>query len=163
MNQRDLGFGENAAKADASNWDKAKVLEFVGGLLARQQYDAVFTLLPTAETHGHHRAAAELARQAIAALPASHRPVLLGAEAQSRAEIPMRFEGRPPALVFDRTARFGYREALSYQIVANWVIAEHKSQGLFQMDCGKHDMEEFWVLEGGENAMHRVEEWKGRL
>jgi hypothetical protein len=52
-------------------------------------------------------------------------------------------------MVFDRGAAFGYHNALDYQIVVNWVIAEHKSQGLFQMDAGKHDQEQFWLLDAG--------------
>jgi hypothetical protein len=38
----------------------------------------------------------------------------------------------------------GYRDALSYQIVVSWVIAEHKSQGLFQSEYEQHELEEFW-------------------
>ena len=57
------------------------------------------------------------------------------------------------------------RSALNYQIVVNWVIAEHKSQGLFQRDCGRHDLEEFWVLggdESGERLHHLWAEIGGR-
>lgn len=35
---------------------------------------------------------------------------------------------------------------LTYEIIVNWVIAEHKSQGLLQTEAGKHDREEFWVF-----------------
>jgi hypothetical protein len=27
----------------------------------------------------------------------------------------------------------------------SWVIAEHKSQGLFQNDYRKHELEQFWL------------------
>jgi LmbE family N-acetylglucosaminyl deacetylase len=163
LDQRDLGFGDNAAVADAGNWDRARVLDILTGILARQPYDAVFTLLPTLETHGHHRVAAELARQAVASVPATRRPVLFGVEARSRTGPQRRFQDSAPAVVFDRTLHFGYHEALNYQIVANWVIAEHKSQGLFQMDYGKHELEEFWVLEGGDETAGRVEQLKFEL
>jgi LmbE family N-acetylglucosaminyl deacetylase len=152
LDQRDLGFATDRAAAGTGNWDHAKVVAFVRGLLEREHYDAVFTLLPTAETHGHHRAAAVIAREAVASLPADRQPVLLGAEPRSRADRAATFEGAGPALVFDRTASFGYDDALNYQIVVNWVIAEHKSQGLFQRDCGRHDLEEFWVLGGDEGG-----------
>ena len=53
---------------------------------------------------------------------------------------------------FDRKASFGLNHSLNYQIVVNWIIAEHKSQGLFQTDCYKHDEERFWVLDSGAKA-----------
>jgi len=79
----------------------------------------VFTLLPTATTHGHHRAATLLALEAAASLPAESRPAIFGAEPGSPDDPPLRFTGLPsepltatksaePALVFDRTASFGY-------------------------------------------------------
>jgi N-acetylglucosamine malate deacetylase 2 len=163
LDQRDLGFASDAAAADAANWDRARVLESLHGILTSQVYDAVFTLLPTAQTHGHHRVAAELAREAITVLPNARRPVLLGGEPRSHGEAAIRFHDNGPALSFDRTARFGYHEAMNYQIVANWVIAEHKSQGLFQMDCGKHELEEFWVLAGGDEAPRQIEHLRAQL
>jgi N-acetylglucosamine malate deacetylase 2 len=51
-----------------------------------------------------------------------------------------------PVLTFDRNSSFGYRNALNYQIVVNWFIAEHKSQGLFQTDSGRHQWEQFWLF-----------------
>jgi hypothetical protein len=48
---------------------------------------------------------------------------------------------------FWRSSPFGFRDALNYQIIVNWVIASHKSQGLFQMDAGRHDVERFWRFE----------------
>jgi hypothetical protein len=48
---------------------------------------------------------------------------------------------------FRRSQTFGFRDALNYEIIANWVIAAHKSQGLFQMDAGRHDVERFWRFE----------------
>jgi LmbE family N-acetylglucosaminyl deacetylase len=151
LDQHDLGFATDPATAGTGNWDRDRVLGFVRGLLERERYDVVFTLLPTAETHGHHRVAASIAQEAAASLPADRRPVVLGAEPRSRSDRATTFEGKGPALSFDRTASFGYHHALNYQIVVNWVIAEHKSQGLFQRDCGRHELEEFWVL-GGDAA-----------
>jgi LmbE family N-acetylglucosaminyl deacetylase len=155
--QRDLGFAADPASADSSNWDWPRLLATLRDLLIRERYDAVFTLLPTATTHGHHRAATLLALEAAASLPAESRPAIFGAEPGSPDDPPLRFTGLPsepltatksaePALVFDRTASFGYRSALSYQIVVNWIIAEHKSQGLFQTDYGRHQTEQFWLF-----------------
>jgi hypothetical protein len=90
-------------------------------------------------------------------LPAELRPLVLGAQPHSAEDAPLRFAGLPtqsltattsaePALVFDRTASFGYQHALNYQVVVNWIIAEHKSQGLFQSDYGRHQTEQFWLF-----------------
>ena len=42
---------------------------------------------------------------------------------------------------------FGPGGSLNYNIIVNWVIAEHKSQGLFQTEYGKHSHENFWVFD----------------
>ena len=77
LDQRDSGFATDAASAPTDNWDHAGVRAFLTGLLHRERYDAVFTLLPTPETHGHHRAATLLALEAAATLPEDRRPLLL--------------------------------------------------------------------------------------
>lgn len=135
----------------------------------------VLTLLPTPETHGHHRAATLLALEAAATLPEDHRPLLLAADPCSATAPSELFRGMPgqpltrthserPALVFNRNAHFGYRDALDYQIVVNWFIAEHKSQGLFQTDSGKHQLEQFWLFEAsGRDAESRVSELAASL
>lgn len=168
LDQKDLGFDTDAAAAQSSNWDRSYVRGFLAGLMARERYDAVFTLLPTAETHGHHRAATLLALEAVASLPDEQRPLIFGADPRSKSDRPVTYAGLPsqsltrtsdsaPVLLFDRTASFGYRNALSYQIVVNWVIAEHKSQGLFQNDYGAHELEQFWLFEAsGKETVERV-------
>jgi len=175
LDQKDLGFATEAASADSSNWDRAGILSAIFERLARERYDAVFTLLPTAETHGHHRAATLLALEAAARLPEEQRPLFFGVEPRAKSDAPLRFTGltehpltatvsAEPAFIFDRTAAFGYRNALDYQIVVNWVIAEHKSQGLFQKDSGAHELEEFWLFGvSGSGAGRRAEEFLGVL
>jgi hypothetical protein len=49
------------------------------------------------------------------------------------------------AYVFDRTTKFGLHGALDYQIVVDWMIAEHKTQGLLQTMCGKDPKEYAWI------------------
>jgi LmbE family N-acetylglucosaminyl deacetylase len=146
LEQRDSGFAAEAREASTANWDRPLVRNALKDLMHRERYDAVFTLLPTAETHGHHRAATQLALEAAETLPQERRPLLLGAEPRAAGDPAKPFEGAPPAFAFPRTTRFGYHNALSYQIVVNWFIAEHKSQGLFQTDSGKHQLEEFWLF-----------------
>jgi len=175
LDQKDLGFATDATLADSSNWDRGRVLATISGLLAQERYDAVFTLLPTAETHGHHRAATLLALEAVAGLREEQRPLVFGVEPRAKSDGPQRFAGLPsqpltktvsaePVFTFDRTASFGYRNALDYEIVVNWVIAEHKSQGLFQKDCGAHQLEEFWLFGvSGYAAVKRAAEMSDAL
>lgn len=175
LDQKDLGFATNAASAATNNWDRAGVLAALHRLLESEHYDAVFTLLPTAGTHGHHRAATLLTLEAASLLPAEKRPLLLGADVRSKEDPPVRFAGlsaqplsltgsADPVIVFDRTKSFGYHDALNYQVVVNWVIAEHKSQGLFQMDCGRYQFEQFWVFKAsGTEAPQELEELRKAL
>lgn len=114
-------------------------------------YKYIFPILPRSTTHGHHQAATALAAIAIQSLPENIRPVLLGFDTDPSEFIP------PPNLsevqkwkpvyeyAFDRTVKFGFQDALSYQIVVDWTIAEHKSQGLFQTMVGKDPKEYIWV------------------
>ncbi len=46
---------------------------------------------------------------------------------------------------FDRNAPIGFHNALNYQIVVNWMIAEHKSQGLLQTMDNKDPKEYVWI------------------
>jgi LmbE family N-acetylglucosaminyl deacetylase len=152
LDQRDLGFATSAARADANNWDRARISHFLSDLLAKEHYDAIFTLLPSAGTHGHHRAATQLALEAVERLDENARPLVFGADAE---EGLLTFEGSPftapvrrdPSITFDRNWSFGFHNALNYQIVVNWVIAEHKSQGMFQNDAGKNRFERFWLFQ----------------
>jgi LmbE family N-acetylglucosaminyl deacetylase len=150
LDQHDSGFDSDKAQASTAAWDRPRILDALGDILARGEYDAVLTLQPTAQTHAHHREATRLALAAVARLPEGKRPAVLGAE-PGLASQPVEVT---PSLSFDRAASFGYQGSLNYQIVVNWVIAEHKSQGLFQTDALRHDVERFWVLttEGGQSA-----------
>jgi N-acetylglucosamine malate deacetylase 2 len=163
--QRDLGFETDAGSAGTSNWDYSFLRNSLSDLLNRERYDAVFTLLPTAETHGHHRAATLLALEAVSHL-SGDRPLIFGSEPRGKDEAVREFLNLPeepltrtvmaaPVLVFDRQASFGYHESLNYQIVANWLIAEHKTQGLFQNDYNQHRYEQFWLFAlSGEGTAH---------
>lgn len=174
LNQKDLGFKTVAAKADTANWNRQRIGRFLSGLLSKERYDVVFTLLPTRETHGHHRAATILTLEAVARLPENERPIVFGADASPDAK-PSAFEELPgipltatvsgnPTISFDRNASFGYHNALSYQIVVNWVIAEHKSQGMFQNDAGKNRFEHLWLFrEGPADPIFRASELQNAI
>jgi len=175
LEQKDLGFRSTAAQASVENWDQPKIVKFLSNLLLRERYDVVFTLLPTSETHGHHRAATILALKAVAALPENQRPLVFGAEADPPHAGTQQFSGLPsapltstvadqPFIRFDRNTSFGYHNALSYQIVVNWVIAEHKSQGLFQTDTDKDEFEKLWLFQiSGKQAVPRADNLRREL
>jgi len=155
LDQKDSGFTLDP-EAVNGDWDKPAIRAMLVKLLRAENYNIVFTLLPATDTHGHHKAATLLALEAVASLPADRRPVVFGVEpASSRDPVreftelsgyPLTRAGRD-LREFRRTNPFGFHDALNYEIIANWVIAAHKSQGLFQMDAGRHDVERFWRFE----------------
>ena len=111
--------------------------------LRDERYTAILTRNPDPATHGHHQAAALLVREAVRRLPEADRPVVFGAEPATASTT------SHADFVINRLQNFGYQDALDYSIVVNWVIAEHKSQGLLQRDCNRYDREEFHILEMG--------------
>jgi LmbE family N-acetylglucosaminyl deacetylase len=158
LGQKDARFTLDASEA-ARIWDIETVSQFLVNVMRNGQYHFVFVLLPTADTHGHHRAAALIALEAARQLPAETRPVVLGGEPAHAGEALRAFHGDgvarvkegAPVFVFDRRRRFGRDDSLSYQIIVHWMMAEHKSQGLFQTE--QHDEERYWVFAAsGENA-----------
>jgi LmbE family N-acetylglucosaminyl deacetylase len=155
LDQQDAAFTLDAEEA-ARAWDKKAVRDVIAKLLRDQGYGFVFTLLPASGTHGEHKAATLLALEAVESLPEEGRPVVFGIEAGASNETPGKFimlrgysmtQAGPDVYEFRRSQPFGFRDALNYEIIANWVIAAHKSQGLFQMDAGRHDVERFWRFE----------------
>lgn len=172
LDQQDTGFTLNHADA-ITDWNHQSVTEALDNLLAGSRYDFVFTLLPAADTHGHHKAAALLTLEAVSRLPHAERPVVLAAEAAEQNQQLRPFhqlDGHPSTRVASQTFSISRKEphhsdcALNYQIIANWVIAAHKSQGLFQMEAGRHDVERFWRFEtGGLNAAERANSLFQRL
>jgi LmbE family N-acetylglucosaminyl deacetylase len=156
LDQPDTGFTCNVADAIA-DWNHCAVTEHLDDVLDAGRYDFVFTLLPRHDTHGHHKAAAMLTLEAVNRLAEKARPVVLAGEAFAD----VRTASKSPVLAHpslrlanqqysvSRTQPHSADPALSYQIIANWVVAAHKSQGLFQMESGRHDAELFWRFENG--------------
>jgi len=154
LNEKDDHFTINAGEA-LHRWHEQRILRVLEQRLSKGHYDFVFVLLPSEQTHGEHQAASILALEAIELLPAGERPIVLGAQAGEGDPAPYKsLSGYPltatdslhPLFQFDRNARFGYQQSLSYQIVVDWVIAEHKSQGLFQTRCLQDRFENFWLF-----------------
>ena len=155
LNEKDDHFTLDANEVLNGGWHTARVFENIERRLRKGHYDFVFVLLPTEQTHGEHKAASILALKAVEKFLPSQRPVVLGAEASAeRSDTYLLLPGyslapantSTPQFQFDRDTRFGYRESLSYQIVVGWVIAEHKSQGLFQTRCHQDRFENFWLF-----------------
>jgi N-acetylglucosamine malate deacetylase 2 len=92
-----------------------------------------------------------LAARAIQSLPVELRPVLLGFDTDPAEYVPVaEFDEAQGwdsecAFAFDRNVHFGYHDALTFQVVVSWMIAEHKSQGLLQTMHNKDAKEFIWV------------------
>ena len=148
-------------------WVKDKLRE----LIVREKYDFIFCLLPTFDTHGHHKAATILALQTVAALSPEQRPVVLGCTVTDKPDTSkMQFTGLPAYPVtavksgkymfdFDRTQKFGFKDNLNYKVIVNWVIAEHKSQGVMQLGMNRGDIEHFWFFDiNSPNAIPKTQQ-----
>ncbi|MGA8366661.1 MAG: PIG-L family deacetylase [Candidatus Acidiferrales bacterium] len=157
LDERDVRFTLDVDEVLNQHWRPGVVLDEVTRRLEDGKYDFVLTLFPNAGTHGGHKAAAITAMNAVEELPAD-KPVVLGClDSSSKDAAAPDWAGfksdTHPFTVgaerysVDRAVKFGPEDALSYQIIANWVIAEHKSQGAFQMDMNRFDKENFAILE----------------
>ena len=157
QNQADAHYGLDEKGPLDSTWNTPLVKKHLTQLLQKKHYDFVFTLLPEPGTHGEHKAAAILALNTIAGLPLSERPIVLGAMTRNKADTVFRFCGyksyqetqtitETPEFEVDRTASFSYKNRINYKVIANWEIAEHKSQGFTQMTMNDGDLEEFWYF-----------------
>jgi N-acetylglucosamine malate deacetylase 2 len=154
LSERDDHFTLDVQDA-LKSWRTERILAELSERLRKGDYDVVFVLLPTEDTHGQHKAASILALEAVQSLPADQRPAVVGADAApGESESYRTLSGYPitatssaePQFHFDRDVHFGFRNSLSYEIVVDWVIAEHKSQGLLQTKCGQDRFENFWVF-----------------
>ena len=161
LNQRDEHFTLDAEEVLHKTWKTGLVEDWLVHRLGKGRYDLVFVLLPTEDTHGEHKAASILALEAVERLPENQRPSVLGAQASpkdtgSYKTLPgytiTGTSSSAPQFHFDRDVQFGFRNTLSYQIIVDWVIAEHKSQGLFQTTFGQNRFENFWVFSGSNSA-----------
>ena len=157
LDEPDARYTQDVQEVLSQHWHSDVVLAAIKRRLEAGHYDFVFTLFPTADTHGGHKAATFIALQAVAALPGKH-PVVLGCQDSSAKDTePLdwtgfqsdtyRFAVAPGRYSVDRNYKFGFNNLLSYQIIANWVIAEHKSQGAFQTDINRFDKEDFAILD----------------
>lgn len=156
-NQHDSHFGLDEHEPLDTSWNVLAIKKQLNHVLVHGHYDEVFCLLPEQNTHGGHKAAALLALEAVAELPASTRPLILGAVLRDKEDSPITYSqlnnygltrtiSQQPAFTVDRTISFGFRNKTNYKIVANWELAAHKSQGATEMTMNDGDLEEFWLF-----------------
>lgn len=159
LDERDVRYTQDIDEVLGEHWNAPVVLAEVERRLAAGSYDFVFTLFPSPETHGGHKAATITALDAVRQLAGS-KPVVLGCQTAlsgdarqpswtgfQSAKHP--FSVLPEVYTTDRSVKFGFKNALDYQIIVNWVIAAHKSQGQFQTGMNRADREDFVILESG--------------
>jgi LmbE family N-acetylglucosaminyl deacetylase len=161
LDERDLHYTQDVDEVLNQHWRPGVVLPEVQRRIAAGNYDFVFALFPSPETHGGHKAATLTALNAVQKLEA-RKPVVLGCQDAKSGDAKQPswqgfqsaqhpFTALPMVFSTDRTVKFGFKDGLDYQIIVNWDIAAHKSQGAFQMDVNRADREEFVILESGAN------------
>jgi len=158
LDQKDAHYGLDEHEPLDTSWNVAWVSTRLNEILRQNNYDYVFCLLPTPGTHGGHKAASLLALRAVQAMPVNSRPIVLGLTAAAKKDTTgVSFEqlkdyketkvvGHTPMFTFNKSTPFGYKNQLTYQIIVNWEIAEHKSQGTMQLAMNGSDYENFWYF-----------------
>lgn len=171
FDQPDFYYTEDVEET-LEKWNTDWVHERLVEILQEGNYDFMFLMLPFDEFHGHHKASAVLGLRAMKELPEENRPIALQSFIR-RGEGPgvsfTQLEGHPDTKVmedqvfeFDRSQTFGANDRLNYNIISNWVIAEHKSQGTMQllMQTGDKVVEQYWFNEiNGEEKLRKVAEF----
>lgn len=147
-------------------WNTDYIQKRIQKIILEEHYDFIFTMLPSPQTHAHHKASAILALRAVKALPNDKRPIILSTtitRGKSEAVAFKMLDGYPITEVaqsiepftFDRSQKFGHNDELDYNMIANWVIAEHKSQGTMQQFMGADQATEqylYYSINSAENA-----------
>jgi N-acetylglucosamine malate deacetylase 2 len=143
-------------------WDVPWVKKKLAKIISKGKYDLVFAMIPTEDTHGHHKAAGMIVLETVSELSTLgvETPVVLGM-AGSRWDTSKPYKQyrdvaltaiQPSAPVFqvDLLKKFGYNNKLDYRIVVNWLIAEHKSQGTMQtyMNMGNKETFIYFKMNG---------------
>jgi len=170
LDQPDLGKTEDQDSILAFVWDRKFVAERLDYFLDKGDYDFVFTHLPIKPFHSHHKAATILAIQAVSRMDKNDRPIILGGFVTGMMDdVVAKFtelEGHPETRIFkdgpftfDRSTPFGQDGRLNYNIIANWMIAEHKTQGTMQLFMRTEGVERYWVYQmNGRDAIGKTRE-----
>lgn len=154
-------------------WETETVVTRLTQILEEEDYDFVFLMLPFEGFHGHHKASAVLGLEAISRLPEGKRPIALQSFRRKGADDPgvdfTMLEGYPKTKVmegaifeFDRNQTFGFNDRMNYNIISNWVAAEHKSQGTMQLlvQNATGIIEQYWYVEmNGTDGLEKTRQY----
>lgn len=154
FDQRDKEYSLDV-EVPLANWNIDHIVNRLQKIIREENYDFVFTMMPHSGTHAHHKASAILALRAVQGMEEGERPVVLSTTIVRNPDDSTDFaglDGYPITQIdrsvkpftFDRTQKFGHNDELDYSIIANWVIAEHKSQGTMQQLMGAGAIEQYW-------------------
>lgn len=144
MEQPDDFYSTNITPyISGKNWNIPYVQNRMDIILKEREYDFIITMLPHPGQHGHHKTAVVMALRAVQRYKGSNKPIIIAGSPMVNGAKPTEFsmlEGFPetkikstaPLFILDRAYRFAENDKLSYKIVADWVIAEYKSQGAIQ-------------------------------
>ncbi len=159
FDQLDHAFTTNADTVLRYVWNADAVRARLEEIMRRVRYHFVFVHLPSPAVHGHHQAASILALLAAEQMAPERRPVVLASMVGNKAdttEPDLRTSPRypitaiaedSPMFLFDRDQPLDETGRLTYQIVSNWLIAAHRSQGAMQLLVNQYDLERFWLFE----------------
>jgi hypothetical protein len=137
------------------SWNIMYIRKRLQHILEEEKYDFIFTMLPSETTHAHHKASAVLALKSVETLDEDKRPLVFATTINDSVDANIEYEelsGYPITrlmekenpFTFDREKKFGHNKRLDYKIIANWVIAEHKSQGTMQLLMNRGNVEQYW-------------------
>lgn len=139
-----------------SAWNTDYINTRMQKIIKEGNYDFVFTMMPSPQTHAHHKASAILALRAVQQLEPQNQPLVLASTIVRDISDSTGFSGLDgypitninadvDPFTFDRSQKFGHNNELDYNMIANWVIAEHKSQGTMQQFMGADNaIEQYW-------------------
>ena len=153
LDQKDAHYGLDEHEPLDTTWNVSLVSTRLKEIMTKTKYDFVFCLLPTPE-----------------------RPIILGVTGANKNDTSKynftqlknysesKVEGNAPMYFFDKSVKFGFKNALSYKIIVNWEIAEHKSQGTMQLAMNQGDLEQFWYFSlNGEKGKEKCKQFFEKL
>jgi LmbE family N-acetylglucosaminyl deacetylase len=140
FDQKDNKYTLDLQNVISTVWDTVLVKRRLTDIILKEKYDYIFCVLPVPETHAHHRAATIFALRTVLELAPENRPVVLGFAAETA------INETAPLFQIDKTTPFGFKGRLNYKIIVNWIIAEHKSQGVMQLYMNGGDLEQYYYF-----------------
>lgn len=167
LDQLDHQYTENTDTVLSHVWDADAIRSRLSQIMTRVKYDYVLVHLPIQNFHAHHKAATILTLETVLDLPRDRSPIVLGSFVGSASDTTQfgvreftELSGYPVTrvrtdlepFVFDRRQPLSPDGQLTYQIIVNWLIAEHKTQGTMQLLVNQGDIERYWYFELNEPA-----------